>query len=217
MNTHIQQQAETARFILQLRQKGVTNPKILGLIERHPREHFCDKAFHSLQWHDAAIPIACGQSITAPSLISRMLDLLDVFSSASVLEIGTGSAYQTTLLANMARHVHSIERYRHLANAARIRMTALRLANTNIHHGDGAEGLEAAGPFDRIIVNASVNEIPEILLKQLKPNGVIIAPITMDETQHIMRFSHEDGTMTQLDDITANRFLPLERGVAFKL
>ena len=141
-----------ARLILGLRSQGVTEPKVLEAIERTPRDLFTPDLFRERAWEDSALPIACGQTISQPYIVGLMTQSLRLESRSRVLEIGTGSGYQTAVLARIARLVYTIERYRTLLKDAEDRFKTLGLLNVITRFGDGGEGWSEQAPFDRILV-----------------------------------------------------------------
>src|SRR4029079_6535403 len=166
-----------ARLILALRSQGVTDAKVLGAIEATPRELFTPALFKERAFEDSALPIACGQTISQPFIVGLMTQALKVDRRDRVLEIGTGSGYQTTILAKLSRLVYTVERYRTLLREAEARFKALGLLNVITKFGDGGEAWPEQAPFDRILVTAAAPDEPTKLLEQLKPNGVLVAPV----------------------------------------
>lgn len=166
-----------AQLVMALRGKGIENRAVLEAMEKVPREEFVDAPFASDAYGDTAMPIACGQTISQPYIVALMTDALEVGPRMRVLEIGTGSGYQAAVLAHLAGWVYSIERHRPLLEAARKRFTELKLHNIVTRHGDGRLGWPEQAPFDRIILTAAVQEIPKALIDQLKPGGILIAPV----------------------------------------
>ena len=162
-----------AALLLKLRTQGFRNIDILRAIEKVPREAFVPHQLADLAQRDLPLPIACGQTMSEPSLVARMLDTVDVHRGNRVLEIGTGSGYVTAILALLAREVVSIERFQTLAAGARTRLTQLGIANTEIICGDGVAA-ELVGPFDRILVHLALDESPLRLLRLLAPDGVLV-------------------------------------------
>lgn len=197
--------ARLMRFILELRQTGLTDSRVLAAIERTPRGHYAPAGMDGLAFDDVNIPLPHGQSMTKPSLIGRMLMALNAQERDSVLEIGTGSGYQAAVLSHLAHRVVTLERLRDLCAEARGKIGAARLMRVFAHVADGAEGWPDEAPYDRIIINAAVEEIPHALLQQLKPDGVLVAPVE----ERLIRFSNG-----QRDDLGPIKLAPLERGVA---
>ena len=165
-----------APLILGLRQGGVTDPAVLAAIEKIPRDLFVPELFKDRALEDSALPIACGQTISQPLIVGLMTQALSLESRHRVLEIGTGSGYQTSVLARLARYVYSVERYRTLLGEAETRLKSLGFLNVITRFGDGGEGWADQAPFDRVIVTAAAPSEPLALLAQLKPKGVLVAP-----------------------------------------
>src|SRR5271168_3496334 len=166
-----------AKLILALRSQGVTEPGVLAAMEQTPRDLFTPDLFQERAWEDSALPIACGQTISQPFIVGLMTQALMIESRTRVLEIGTGSGYQTAVLSRLARLVYTIERYRTLMGEAEARFKALELGNIITRFADGGEGWAEQAPFDRILVTAAAPGEPKTLLGQLKPTGVLVAPI----------------------------------------
>jgi protein-L-isoaspartate(D-aspartate) O-methyltransferase len=205
------------RLILTLRSQGITAPKVLNAIEATPRDIFVPKLFKERSWEDSALPIDCGQTISAPYIVGLMTQALQLEGRHRVLEIGTGSGYQTAILAKLARYIYTIERYRTLLAEAEGRFKALDLLNVITRFGDGGEGWTEQAPFDRIIVTAAAPDEPKTLLSQLKPNGILVAPVGRGAVQTLVRYVGDgqgEFTRENLGDV---RFVPLLEGVAREL
>ena len=206
-----------ARLILALRSQGVTDPKVLHAIEKTPREMFTPDLFKERAWEDSALPIACGQTISQPFIVGLMTQALGIEPRSRVLEIGTGSGYQTAILARLARLVYSVERYRTLLKEAEGRFQALGLTNIITRFGDGGEGWPEQAPFDRILVTAAAPDEPKKLLAQLKPNGVLVAPIGKGPVQSLRRYAGDGKGGFSVEALCDVRFVPLLDGVAREL
>ncbi len=206
-----------ARLILALRSQGVTDPKVLGAIEKTPREMFTPDLFKERAWEDSALPIACGQTISQPYIVGLMTQALGIEPRSRVLEIGTGSGYQTAILARLARLVYSVERYRTLLKEAEGRFQALGLTNIITRFGDGGDGWPEQAPFDRILVTAAAPDEPTKLLGQLKPNGVLVAPIGRGPVQSLRRYVGDGKGGFRVEALCDVRFVPLLEGVAREL
>src|SRR3569832_2456945 len=183
--------AETrrARLILNLRSQGITDSKVLRAMEQTPRDLFTPDLFQERAWEDSALPIACGQTISQPYIVGLMTQALRVEPRFRVLEIGTGSGYQTAELSRLVRFVYSVERYRTLMGEAEARLKQLDVTNVFTRFGDGGEGWPEQAPFDRILVTAAAPDEPKTLLSQLKPRGVLVAPIGKGPVQVLKRYS----------------------------
>lgn len=194
----------------QLRQQGIQDEKLLHAIEAVPRERFVDEAFQHKAYENTALPIGSGQTISQPYTVARMTELLRLKPSSRVLEIGTGSGYQTAILAHLVEHVFSVERIKGLQWQAKRRLKQLDLHNVSTRHGDGWLGWPSRGPFDAIIVTAAPPEIPQDLLQQLDDGGVMILPVG-EENQTLQRITRR-GDEFAAETIEAVRFVPLVKG-----
>lgn len=206
--------SDAARLVLGLRSAGVTDARTLGALETIPRDAFVPRIFQERAWEDSALPIACGQTISQPFIVGLMTQALGVEPRHRVLEIGTGSGYQTAVLSRLARYVYTIERYRTLLADAEARLKKLDMKNVITRFGDGAEGWPEQAPFDRIIVTAAAAEEPAVLLAQLKPNGVLVAPVGRGPVQNLRRYSADGQGGWKADLLCDVRFVPLLEGVA---
>jgi len=166
-----------AGLIASLKTHGIADQRVLKAIAETPREAFIDKSFDYAAYNDTALPIACGQTISQPFVVAYMTQALEVGSDMRVLELGTGSGYQAAVLANLCKRVYTIERHRPLQREAQQRFNALRLHNIVAKHGDGLKGWSDQAPFDRILCTAAMTDIPSVLIEQLKPGGILIAPV----------------------------------------
>ena len=211
--------AETAlaRLILSLRSQGVSDSKVIGAIESTPRDIFTPDLFQERAWEDSALPIACGQTISQPFIVGLMTQALKVEPRARVLEIGTGSGYQTTILSKLSRLVYTVERYRTLMREAEARFKTLGLTNVITKFGDGGLGWPEQAPFDRILVTAAAPGEPKALLSQLKPNGILVAPIGKGPVQSLERYTGDGQGGFTVEKLIDVRFVPLLDGVAKEL
>ncbi len=205
------------RMVERLRDKGVRDERVLAAIGAVPRHLFVDEALASRAYEDTALPIGFSQTISQPYVVARMIESLigDNGVPARVLEIGTGCGYQAAVLAQLAREVYSVERIRALLERARANLRSLRLSNLRLSHGDGNLGLEAAAPFDAIIVAAAARAVPPALLQQLAQGGRMVLPLKSAQAPGgAQRLAiYERGargvTETMLDEVL---FVPLETG-----
>ena len=206
-----------AKLVLGLRSQGVTDPKVLSAIERTPRDLFVPELFQERSWEDSALPIACGQTISQPFIVGLMTQALALDSRSRVLEIGTGSGYQTAVLSRLARFVYTVERYRTLMAEAESRLKQLDLTNVFMRFGDGGDGWPEQAPFDRILVTAAAPGEPKALLSQLKPNGVLVAPVGKGPVQQLQRYAADGKGGFKVETLCEVRFVPLLDGVAREL
>jgi protein-L-isoaspartate(D-aspartate) O-methyltransferase len=169
-----------------LRNAGIRDERVLAVIAATPREAFVDEAQYPLAYDDRALPIDKGQSISQPLMVATMTQALQLRGDERVLEIGTGSGYQTALLARLARHVYSVERIQQLACQAVKRMSKLGLENVTIYIGDGSLGWPQQAPYDRIIVTAAAPEVPARLFEQLVTWGMMIIPVGKPDHQELL-------------------------------
>ena len=165
-------------LVMELRGQGITDQRVLSALERTPRDLFVEEPFQPTAYENIALPIACGQTISQPYIVAYMTEALQLERQHRVLEIGTGSGYQSAVLAPLCRMVYTIERHRPLLKAAEARFRALKLNNIVARHGDGYAGWPEQTPFDRVLLTAAVSEIPEALIEQMKPGGILIAPLS---------------------------------------
>jgi protein-L-isoaspartate(D-aspartate) O-methyltransferase len=202
------------QLIMGLRNQGVRDTRVLEAIERVPRELFVNETFADQAYADQALPIACGQTISQPYIVGFMSDRLQVNERHKVLEIGTGSGYQTAILSHLCRRVYTIERYRTLAQEAEARFRQLKLSNITQLVADGTKGWPKQAPFERIIVTAAAKQVPQALLDQLAVGGVMIVPIEEKPgKQDLYRISRTETGMDR-EYLLAVRFVPLVEGVA---
>lgn len=197
------------QLVMELRNKGVRDTRVLDAMERIPREAFVDERFIADAYADQALPITCGQTISQPFIVAYMTDRLRLSPRMKVLEIGTGSGYQTAVLALLCRRVYSIERYRSLIKAAEERFRALNFHNITTMLGDGHKGWPAQAPFERIIVTAASRGIPEALLEQLAVGGIMVLPVEVapgrQELQRVTK--SEEGI--EVETLLPVSFVPL--------
>jgi protein-L-isoaspartate(D-aspartate) O-methyltransferase len=169
----------------QLAGRGIRDPRVLAVMGEVPRHRFVDPALARRAYGDHALPTAEGQTISQPWIVARMLELLAVAPDHRVLEVGTGSGYQTALLARLAERVFSIERVPSLLRAARERLDGLGLRNMAFRHGDGTLGWQEFAPYARVLVSAAAPRVPEALRAQLDEGGVLVIPVGGPELQHL--------------------------------
>ncbi|WP_428030350.1 protein-L-isoaspartate(D-aspartate) O-methyltransferase [Ancylobacter sp.] len=205
---------QRAELLLALRKRGLRDRQVMRAMEQVPRERFVEPAFRPIAWQDLALPIDCGQTISQPTVVALMTEAMELGPSHSVLEVGTGSGYQTAILANIAGHVVSVERFRTLADAAARRLASLGVSNVEVLVADGREGVPQRAPFDRIMLTAAAEEVPPALFEQLAMGGILVAPVGPPEgTQFLMRYRRGlQGLETR--ELAVVRFVPMLPGVA---
>ena len=212
-----QEPPEKMMFQLALRRRGISDQAVLRTMEEVPREVFVAAGDRSHAYRDSALGIACGQTISQPFVVAYMTEQLQLQKGHKVLEIGTGSGYQAAVLSRLCAHVLTIERYRTLADTARDRLEALGYYNIEVMYGDGFDVPPGAGEFDRIIVTAAMEQIPDSLLQRLEPGGILIAPVGPHHgTQTLVRVAKSD-TGFDRKDLVDVRFVPALPGIAREL
>jgi protein-L-isoaspartate(D-aspartate) O-methyltransferase len=205
------------QFLLAMRRRGIGDAAVLRALDEVPREHFVGQDFQDSAYADQALPIACGQTISQPYVVAYMTERLGVRPQHKVLEIGTGSGYQAAILSRLAHEVVSIERFRTLAEVARTRMETLGYQNVEIRTGDGLAGAPDRAPFDRIMVTAAAETVPETLVEQLSEDGVMLLPLgPHGGIQHLVKVTKSGGELQQ-EELLGVRFVPLLPGQAREL
>jgi len=202
------------RLLLDLRSAGVTDQRVLAAMESLPRDAFLQGVFRERAYEDRALPIACGQTISQPTVVARMTQALELRPRDKVLEIGTGSGYQAAILSRLVRRVYTVERHRNLARDAESLFRKLDLPNITVVPADGSQGLPAQAPFDRILLTAAAEDPPAALLAQLKPGGIMILPVGQSNTvQNLIKVvkSADGFEYSELGEV---RFVPLLAGMA---
>jgi protein-L-isoaspartate(D-aspartate) O-methyltransferase len=199
------------RLIQRLVEQGITDTTVLDTIRTTPRHMFLDEAMAHRAYEDTALPIGYQQTLSQPYIVARMTELLLAEGPLQhVLEIGTGSGYQTAILAQLVERVYSVERIKPLQAKARQRLRRLKLHNVHTRHADGGLGWAEKGPFDGIITTAAPEQIPEDLLQQLAPEGRLVIPVG-GESQHLQVVTRTvEGFQTEI--VEAVRFVPLLPG-----
>ena len=204
-------------FQLSLRRRGISDRAVLSAMEEIPRDIFVAAVDRDIAYRDSALGIACGQTISQPFVVAYMTEQLQLQPQHRTLEIGTGSGYQAAILSRLCRQVLTVERYRTLADSARARLSDLKCDNVEVVLGDGFDIPESAGGFDRIIVTAAMEQIPEALMPRLELGGILIAPVGPHQgTQTLVQIIRTDTGFErkQLLDV---RFVPALPGIAREL
>ena len=204
-------------FQLNLRRRGISDQAVLRAMEEVPRDLFVEPDDRSDAYLDTALGIACGQTISQPFVVAYMTEQLDLQKHHRVLEIGTGSGYQAAILSRLCHRVLTLERYRTLAERARERLAKLGYDNVEVMIGDGFNVPPELGSFDRIIVTAAMEEIPDALARRLEPDGVLIAPVGPHHgTQTLVRLTRT-GDRFDRKELVDVRFVPALPGIAREL
>ena len=209
MNSNDEQKMQ---FILSIRSKGVVDNNVLKALETVNREQFLKGLFAQRAYEDTPLPIECGQTISQPSIVGLMTQALRITNRDKILEIGTGSGYQTAILSKLARRIYSVERFKPLYEEARAIFRKLQLNNITSLWGDGSQGVVEQQPFDRIIVTAAAEDPPPTLLNQLKIGGIMVIPVGQsDEIPKLIRVERTEKNF-KYEDLCDVRFVPLLEG-----
>jgi len=202
-----------ARLVMELRGEGVSDIRVLGAIERVPREIFVPPAFAEQAYDNIALPIGHGQTISQPFMVGLMTAALELNERHKVLEIGTGSGYQAAVLARLCRRVFTIERHRGLLREAEQRFAQLRLNNITSRWGDGTKGWPEQAPFDRIVVTAAAPDVPGQLLEGLAEDGILVAPVGAERRDQKLLRVRRSGESFDIEELGPVRFVPLVAGL----
>jgi protein-L-isoaspartate(D-aspartate) O-methyltransferase len=200
------------RLLAELREQGVSDQRTLDAIAAVPREAFVPATFTERAWDNTALPIGFGQTISQPLVVASMTQALKVGPRMKVLEIGTGSGYQTAILARLCRRVYTLERYKALSKDAERRLLDLRVHNVVYHVSDGSKGWPPQAPFDRILVTAAAAELPQALVDQLAVGGILVVPIGSDPLNQNLERITRSAAGIQREMLMAVRFVPLVEG-----
>ncbi|WP_299376166.1 protein-L-isoaspartate(D-aspartate) O-methyltransferase [uncultured Kiloniella sp.] len=206
-------EARKIRLIMELRRGGISDTGVLSAIERIPREAFVPGPFQDQSYENMALPIGRGQTLSQPQVVAMMTQALSVTKRMKILEVGTGSGYQASILSRLCRRVYTIERYRELLGEAEERFTNLRLHNVTTKLGDGYKGWKEQAPFERIIITAAPKEIPEALLEQLAIGGILVLPLgSQGNNQELIRITRTENGFDH-ENLGEVRFVPLVHGM----
>jgi len=205
---------ETMRLIFALRSRGVTDRRVLEAFESVDRRDFVSDTFADQAYDDVPLPVASGQTISQPSVVGLMTQVLSPGPREKVLEIGTGTGFQAAILSRLARRVYTVERHRGLAATARANLERLGIINVTVITGDGTRGLPAQAPFDRILVAAAAEDPPGPLLSQLRARGSMVVPVGVsDAVQTLIKVTRGDPDGHDYEELMPVRFVPLVEGV----
>lgn len=198
------------RLIMSLRNNGIRDTAVLSAIEQVPRELFVEEAFRDHAYDDTALPIPQGQTISQPTVVAAMTQALKLNPRVRVLEVGTGSGYQAAVLSKLVRRVYTIERHKELLALAEERFRELGIPNIVTLRGDGSKGWKSTAPFERILVTAAAETIPECYLEQLSPGGILVIPVGKDGgEQTLMRLTKDKDGEIEEEALMPVRFVPL--------
>ncbi|MBF0561411.1 MAG: protein-L-isoaspartate(D-aspartate) O-methyltransferase [Alphaproteobacteria bacterium] len=206
-------EARKIRLIMELRQSGIGDMRVLSAIERVPREVFVPQLFQDQAYQNRALPLGHGQTISQPLVVAAMTQALGLGERMKVLEIGTGSGYQTAILSRLCLRVYTIERHRVLQKEALLRFERLRLHNITARVGDGTKGWPEQAPFERVLVTAAADQIPTAIVEQMAVDGLMVLPLVTKggREQHIMRVRRTGGGFDS-ESLSAVHFVPLVEG-----
>ena len=204
--------ARKIRLVMELRNGGITDTRVLSAIERIPRELFVPPAFRHRAYENRALPIGGGQTISQPLVVAMMTQALEPDRRLKVLEVGTGSGYQASVLALLSRRVYTIERSRALLHQAERRFAALRLHNITTRVGDGSAGWSEQAPFRRILVTAAAESVPPALIDQLGDDGIMVVPVGPARGGQVLVRLRRSGARLDHEELGPVRFVPLVAG-----
>lgn len=205
--------ATKMQFLYALRSKGVTDARVLTAMEQVDRADYVKGTFADRAYEDMPLPIACGQTISQPSVVGLMTQALQISPRDKVLEVGTGSGYQAAILSKLSRRVYTVDRYRRLVQAARAVFEANDITNITTFTADGSYGFAEQAPFDRILLTAAAEDPPGPLLAQLRVGGIMVLPVGQsDAVQSLIRVTRTE-TGLEYDELRAVRFVPLLEGL----
>ena len=210
-DTHIDK-GKRKRLVDVLKEKGITHQEVLDAIHFIPRHYFIDTVFDAKAYDDIALRIEAEQTISQPFTVAFQSQLLDVEKGTKVLEVGTGSAYQACILAQMGAKVFTIERQKKLFDLNKTFKYLKNFSNIKFYYGDGFEGLSTFAPFDRVIITAAAPFIPHTLMQQLKPGGIMVIPVDEGDAQRMLKITKKaDGTFDE-EKFEMFSFVPMLSG-----
>jgi protein-L-isoaspartate(D-aspartate) O-methyltransferase len=195
-----------------IRSKGITDEKVLDVLLHLPRHFFMDSAFEKIAYEDRAFPIAEGQTISQPYTVAYQTQLLEVKPREKILEVGTGSAYQASVLAELGAQVYTIERQKKLFETNKLFTYLKKYPGMRFFYGDGYEGLPTFAPFDKILVTAAAPSVPAKLIAQLKPGGKMVIPVGEGKVQRMLRITRGQGDVLEEEVFDTFSFVPMVEG-----
>ena len=199
-------------LILQLRKLGITNYRILSILEKIPREKFINQELFYKAYQNEALPIDCNQTISQPAVVAKMTELLEPKKAFKVLEIGTGSGYQTAILSKLFKRIYTIERHKNLMEKAKKILSNLKINNTVFYYGDGMKGWPAKFSFERIIITAVSKNLPIKIINQLSDGGILVLPLQYENDQYITKVIKKNRKL-YFKKYWKVRFVPLVSGI----
>ncbi len=205
-------EARKIRLIMELRLSGVVDLRVLAAIERVPREQFVPEPFRDRAYQNCALPLGHGQTISQPLVVGMMTQALDVGERMKVLEVGTGSGYQAAVLSRLCRRVYTVERHRPLLMGAIARFEALRMHNITTRVGDGTKGWREQAPFDRVLITAAADTMPDMLMDQLVIGGVLVMPLGAEGGEQKVVRVRRTAEGFETETLSPTRFVPLVAG-----
>lgn len=201
------------QLVNELKDLGIKDEKVLNAIQNIPRHWFIDQSFEYKAYENTPFPISCGQTISNPYTVAYQTELLEIKNTDSVLEIGTGSAYQACVLSFLCQQVHTIERHQPLVNKAIEIIKLLNITNIKQHYGDGFLGVSQHAPFDKILITAAAPQIPNQLLEQLKIGGYMVLPLGEGDLQQMLRIQRKDKLVFEKEYFDFFTFVPMLKGI----
>lgn len=213
MQDTFRQQGLRKRLVKELKDRGIKDEKVLSVIEKIPRHFYIETIYGDDAYENKPFSIGRGQTISNPYTVAYQTELLELTGNEKVLEIGTGSGYQSAVLAELKVDVYTIERHQPLSKKAKIVLDSFGYTNVKTFYGDGFKGLPEHAPFDRILITAAAPEIPKELLKQLKINGIMVIPFGDGETQEMMRIIRLDNNEFEKETFSTFTFVPMLKGI----
>lgn len=213
MQDTFRQQGLRKRLVQELKELGIKDTKVLSAIEKIPRHFYIETTFGDDAYENKPFPIGRGQTISNPYTVAYQTELLEVKDGEKVLEIGTGSGYQSAVLAELNVQVYTIERHQPLSKKAKKVLDSFGYTNVKTFYGDGFKGLPEHAPFDKILITAAAPEIPKELLKQLKVDGYIVIPFGEGDTQQMIRIKRLDNNEFEKETFSTFTFVPMLKGI----